>query len=269
LHPDPAVEEGFSLRTALFALCLAVAASPATGQKPSEQTPALDRIVQETPGGGPWALTPVLPSFSDMAPLAIGRAAGVPVGFELVPEASSGRVTPGLQAQLKTRERISLGGKTVREALDAFVANDPRYHWVDVHGVPVVRPRQAWVDPANPLNRVVGPIDWQEVRLGTALTLLVEGLTGMPRDNASEVGNRHGHPFSLRLETAGLLEMLNEIALSHGGLMWSVEHECVPPNVKRPAGDDLKMGFTSFEGWGFSGCFVIPAASDPERVAPR
>jgi hypothetical protein len=250
------------------ALCLAVAASAAAGQKPSPETPPLDRIVPETPGGGPWTLTPVLPSFPDMAPLAIGRAAGVAVGFELVPEASTGaRVTSDLQAQLKTRERISLGGKTVREALDAFVANDPRYHWVDVHGVPVVRPRQAWVDPANPLNRVGGPIDWQEVRLGTALTLLVEGLTGLPRGNASEVGNRHGHPFSLRLETAGLLEMLNEIALAHGGLMWSVEHECVPPNVKRPAGDDLKMGFTSFEGWGFSGCFVIPPQQ--ERSEPR
>ena len=251
-------------------LCAAATVSAAASQKPAEEPSPLDRIVVEQPGGGPWLLTPAVPTFSEKAPLAVGKAAGVVVGFELAPGiVSHGPIGPELQAQIKTRERISLAGKTVREALDAIVAVDPRYHWVDVHGVPVVRPRKAWVDPFNPLNRVGGPIDWHEVSLDRALSLLVAGLRGQTEDSGRPIpGDDRSRTFSLRLETAGLLEMLNEIAKAHGRVVWEVGHECIPANVKnRPAGDDLQVGFTSFDGGSSLRCFVIPPP--PQDAEPR
>ena len=70
------------------------------------------------------------------------------VGFEAAPEVEHllRPVTDARKAQLDSRRRISLAGKTVREALDTIVAIDPRYRWVDVHGVPIVRPWASWVD---------------------------------------------------------------------------------------------------------------------------
>ena len=45
----------------------------------------------------------------------------------------------------------------VSQAVDAAVREDPRYEWHLVGETAVVRPREAWTDPADPLNRRVPP----------------------------------------------------------------------------------------------------------------
>ena len=42
---------------------------------------------------------------------------------------------------------------TLEEALNAAVGADDRYEWRRVHDVVVVRPKDAWDDPSDPLNR--------------------------------------------------------------------------------------------------------------------
>jgi hypothetical protein len=245
-----------------LALCAAatIAASP---RQPAETKPALDRVIARQPDGGPYVFSPPLTTIADPAVLRVGSAAGVTLGFEALPGAGR-HVSPEVMAEMKARERVPLAGKTVRDALDVFVANDPRYHWVDIHGVPVVRPRQAWVDPLNPLNRVGGPIDWQQVGLGQALRLLVTGLSGIIHESLPD---RYGHTFSLKLQTAGLLEMLNEISLAHGELMWEVRHSCRSDGGKWRAGDELSIQFISLSGdrWYVGHCISIPPS---KRVSP-
>ncbi len=102
----------------------------------------LDRVVAPQPNGGPFVFAPPIKDWSDQAVIGVGHAADVVVGFEAAPEVERLLVpmTEQRRAEIASRRRISLAGKTVREALDTIVAIDPRYRWIDVHGVPVVRP---------------------------------------------------------------------------------------------------------------------------------
>jgi hypothetical protein len=250
-------------RLILLLVCAALSMRAAAQQQPADEKPAVDRIVERQPDGGPYVFSPPLTTIADPAVLRIARAAGITVGFEAVP-GSAHHVSPDVMAEMKTRERVSLAGKTVRGAFDTIAAIDDRYHWVDVHGVPVMRPRGAWVDPLNPLNRVGGPIDWQEVGLGEALKLLVTGLSGITHESLPE---RYGRTFSLELGTAGLLEMLNEISLAHGGLMWEVRHSCRLDGRKWRAENELSVRFISLsdERWEVGHCILIPPS---KRVSP-
>ena len=193
----------------------------------------LDRIVPEQPGGGPYALNPALSNWSDGSALAVGRAAGIVVGFEAAPEVTEvGAVaTKELAALLKIRaergQRVSLAGKTVREALDTIVAVDPRYRWMNVQGVPVVRPWASWTDPRNPLNQVVAPVVWPETDLATALSDVVALIT---RTNTSGPvpGAGRGPKFAVQTGPIAVMELLNTIATAHGAVRWYMRHHCSP-----------------------------------------
>ena len=164
----------------------------------------------------------------------MGRAAGIVVAFEAAPEVTEvGAVaTEDLAALLKARaergQRVTLAGKTVREALDTIVAIDPRYRWIDVGGVPVVRPSASWTNPNNPLNQVVAPVVWPETDLATALSEVVALIT---RTNTSGPvpGAGRGPRFAIQTGPIVIMELLNTIAAAHGGAVrWYMRHNCTP-----------------------------------------
>jgi hypothetical protein len=188
----------------------------------------LDRIVAPQPNGGPFVFAPPINDWSDEAIIGVGYAADVVVGFEAVPEVEPILVPLKDQrrAELATRRKISLAGKTVRGALDTIVAVDPRYRWIDVHGVPVLRPLAAWVDPKHLLNQVVAGVDWRGTNLSKALfdvETLMTGTSPLPPQLAV-------HPpfFDVRTERTSILDLLNAVAVAHGHAAWQVRHRCSP-----------------------------------------
>jgi hypothetical protein len=188
----------------------------------------LDRIVAAQPNGGPFVFAPPIKDWSDQSVLGVGSAADIVVGFEAAPEVEHllGPMTDARKAQIDSRRRISLAGKTVREALDTVVAIDPRYRWVDIHRVPVVRPWASWVDPNHLLNKVVGAVEWPETNLTKALfdvATLMTGTVPMPAMTANR-------PPFFRVQTGpiAIMELLNTVALAHGHAYWQVRHRCAP-----------------------------------------
>jgi hypothetical protein len=237
---------------------LSVTAIPQSPPAPS----LLDRIVPGEPNGGPYALTPPLRTWSDRAALSVGRAAGIVVGFEAAPEILhvGDIATPEIAAAIKTRRRVPLAGKTVRDALDTIVAVDPRYRWVDVGGVPVVRPWASWNDPKHPLNQVVAPIAWHETDLATALSNVVALVTGTTISGPIP-GSGRGPTFALQTGPIAVMELLNAIGTAHGGaVVWYMRHNCTTKDrgavyVHAEAHD------TTGQVWGLGICRV----RNPER----
>jgi hypothetical protein len=225
----------------------------------------LDRIVPEQRGGGPYALSPALPDWSDGAALAVARAAGIVVGFEASPEVKEiGAIKKGVAARLKTRKRVSLAGKTVREALDTIVAIDPQYRWIDVHGVPVVRPWASWTDSRHPLNQVVPAIAWPEVDLATAISR-VSALASGQQISGTIPGSGRGPVFSVQTGPIAVMELLNSIGLAHGGgVGWSMRHRCrwiADPHA-------IYLEALASEGqqvWGLGSCHRPTVPTDPGR----
>jgi hypothetical protein len=225
-----------------------------SGQNPQTES-VLDRIVTAQPNDGPFVLTPPLPYWSEGSVLSVGRAAGIVVGFEAVAGVKHvGEVaTEQIAADIKTRRRIALAGKTVREALDTIVAIDPRYRWLDVNGVPVVRPWASWTDPRHPLNQVVAPIVWPEIDLATALSKVSALVSGT--DTSGPVpGSGRGPVFAVR--TAGpiaVMELLNAIGVAHGGpVAWHMRHYCTSADPRA-----IYLHLQAYDGdqlWGLGSC---------------
>jgi hypothetical protein len=231
------------------ALALAGLAAKAPDQAPLDdarldQAP-LDRIVERLPSGGPFVWTPATGSAITAQVRSLAIAAGVSIGFEAV---LSERFQP-TQEELEAargRELRTLAGETVREALDLIVRIDPRYRWIDMDGVPVVRPVEAWADRDNLLHRPTGRVDWQEVDLGEALHRFKVELYGR------EFGTllpRRGPTFAVHFRGGSYLGLLNQIARSHGGFVWAVHYRCGSEARLEP----LQLFFWEFDGGLLSG----------------
>src|SRR4029079_4742888 len=116
---------------------------------------------------------PAKPEVSIYLPVSLDRAmvqvqrtllsAGVASGIEqAVPESD-----PGLIGTPPAGGRLTLSGKSVREALDAFVALDPRYRWSESNGKVLLRPRTR--NDSNDLLRKQLSIDLHHATLLEAL----------------------------------------------------------------------------------------------------
>jgi hypothetical protein len=252
-------------RALVTALVIGLGSIGALSGQAKPAASVLDRIVREQPNGGPYVLSPPLPDWSDGAALSVARAAGIVVGFEASPEVKEIGATPReVAAQIKSRQRVSLAGKSVREALDTIVAIDPRYRWVDVHGVPVVRPWAAWTDPRNPLNQVVASISWANIDLATAVSN-VSALVSRQEISGTVPGSGRGPVFSIQTGPTAILELLNSIGLAHGGgVSWSMRQHCSsitdPPAIYLEA-----LASDGQQVWGLGSCHRPTGPTDPER----
>jgi hypothetical protein len=244
----------FSL-IAVVALTASTIAQPA--RNPSHDDAPLERIVGEQPNGGPYVLSPPIVTWSDNAPFNIGRAASIPTGFEAAPEVRNVGVIPHEIAEdLKKRRRVSVAGMTVREALDTFVAIDPRYRWMEIDGVPVVRPWKAWADPEHPLNRVVTPVSWPEIDLATAhmnMATLIAGTIGRWPQIEPVIGPvpgaGRGPSFAVQTGPIAILELLNTIAEAHGSAGWWLRHNCTDLDPRA-----VEVWLSAYDGYGGGGC---------------
>ena len=167
--------------------------------------PVLDRVIGKKYNGD--AL--VLHGAYDLRELAF--AAQIPIGVELLPAP-----TPAPQG-------VRVTGLTVRDALTALMAMDPRYDWREFDGVIVVRPVLAWSDPDHPLAREIPAVRLDNATIADAInfqhSLLEPGLKYQPeRDRGADVPR-----VSANVPRGPLLLLLNALVRSQGTLCWVYE----------------------------------------------
>jgi len=206
--------------------CVATSAEPAI----------LDRVVGTTQGVDPL----LVESFYSLVP-SLANAVGVPIGFQSL---------PADERAVILNDPINLTGLTLREALDALVAVDPRYHWQELNGVIVVRPVRAWLDSQDPLFRSIRSVHLQDVQASKPIDLV---LAALGRAEAS--GFPDTRLFSISLPEGPLLDLLNEMSRQHGELSW-VWRE-IPPNEKNDYPRTYRYEIT-FYLRGFGSGFAVP-----------
>ena len=105
----------------------------------------------------------------------------------------------------------------VSHAVDAVVTEDPRYEWHLVGETAVIRPREAWTDPADPLNRRVPPAQLTNettngVMIGLTNLILYNQFTPYP--------TQLGFPVSYQMKAGTVVDALNQLAEQAGQVMW-------------------------------------------------
>ena len=136
----------------------------------------------------------------------LGRAAGVPMGFE-------GVLPRGPRVSVRATRR------PLREVLDALIETDPRYEWREDAGVVVVRPIGAWADDTSPLRAALEGLTLDNITAGDALDVLAH-MVGVAPPQLGLDSRR----FSVQVrQGASWLDALNAIVREHGALTWTIE----------------------------------------------
>jgi len=207
-----------------------------------------DRVLTPDLLGNPAIdLAPSPQMSSDYAAWRIALMGRVPIGFEGAPVGSDDRAA--------TRQPIDLAGRRVRDALELVVQTDRRYAWREDRII-VLRPQSAFTDARDPLNRTVDGIAWNGVTAEEALARVSDMIRQGPRPPLQPAHDERR--LNVQLSSGQIVDVLNEIARVHGGLMWSVVLETAP------AGRMVRLSFKWFDGHAVSIGRTLPAAA----VAP-
>lgn len=197
------------------------------------QESVLDRrITADAPGAAVVWLPDAISN--GMLAWRIAESAGVPLVFEASPRDYR---DPAIVAQ-----RLDLDGFTVRQALDALVARDPRYRWQEHDGIVVIRPIEMQADPSDLLNQRIAGVRGDRVRLEEVLarvTAVVRGASAPPVPPVA-IGSQE---FPLDAPSGTVLDLLTAAARAHGRIMW------LTPDTARGADQGgVSIGFRIFAG---------------------
>jgi hypothetical protein len=199
------------------------------------QGSVLDRRIQ---ADAPGAAVVWLPDgiSSGMFAWRIAESAGVPVVFEASPLDYR---DPAVASQ-----RLDLDGLTLRQALDALVAHDPRYRWEEHDRVVVIRPVGLLADPADALNQRIAGMRAERVRLEDVLAKAASALRppGAPPVPPAAIDLRE---FAIDAPSGTVLDLLAAAARAHGRVMWSA-----PDAARGPDQSGFSIGFRTFTGTG-------------------
>ena len=176
--------------------------------EPLATEPPLERVVGKKVNGEPF----ILSGAWDVPELA--TVTHTAMGLELLPP-PDGPPTSG---------KVTITGLSLREALTALMAIDPRYEWRELDGVIVVRPVVAWTQPEHPLSRQAGPARLERATVADAANylhaMLEPGMTFTPeRDRGVEVRR----VTITSADRTPLMTLLNTVARSFGEVCWIYE----------------------------------------------
>lgn len=107
----------------------------------------------------------------------------------------------------------------VSRAVDVAVAADPRYEWHMVGAAAVIRPHEAWTDPADPLNHRVPAVPLTNETTNGVLN----GLTNLIFYNHFTPEYLYlatGLPVSFQMKAGTIVDALNQLAEQAGQMMW-------------------------------------------------
>jgi len=123
------------------------------------------------------------------------------------------------------------------EALRATIDADPRYEWRRIGEFVVVRPKNAWNDPAHPFNR---PIRNVKVENGTSSGVL-QGLQDFVYTNVFAVHSGQLRPVSLDLQSGTAVDALNRLTEAADAVWWSASYRPHAQASQRFPRWDLQM----------------------------
>lgn len=144
----------------------------------------------------------------------IANSSHVPIGFESVDQ-------PMKSVYRLSSSQAPVGGN-LTEALNAAVSVDERYEWRFIDDMVVVRPKTAWTDAADPLNRQVPALEIKSVTVGHVLA----GLNRFIYNNRLEFGESGiGDRVSLGVESgSAVLHVLNQLTKTAEKVMWVADY---------------------------------------------
>jgi hypothetical protein len=105
----------------------------------------------------------------------------------------------------------------VSHPVDALVREDPRYEWHLVGDTAVIRPREAWTDPADPLNRRVPAAKLTNETTNHVLFRLSNLIF---YNQFTPYPTQHGIPVSFQMNAGTVVDALNQLTEQAGQVMW-------------------------------------------------
>ena len=178
----------------------------------------------------------------------IARSARVPIGFEEI----AGIPMPyvGSLSAIPPSARTVLIGLTVGEALDALVSADPRYSWREQDGAILIRPVEAWADPAHFLHKRLSAFHVSDstvvdvaraiyAQFGARVIFGEGGVLGDPP--RPDFGLEKRIAFDVPSDT--MLQALNIVVREYGGLGWMVHYAGAPADIETSC-----LRFVTFDG---------------------
>ena len=145
----------------------------------------------------------------------IAVASHLRIGFESAHETRLGT---------KLSQTPSLGDWTLKQALDTAVAADDRYEWRAMDDTIVVRPKRAWTDAADPLNRPLSNLQITEAPPSAVLLGLRDFVYtnrfDVSRARKGALGGVYPHAVSLHVDSGTVLDVLNRLTLASDQVMW-------------------------------------------------
>ena len=243
----------------LLSLLFCVALTPGwsiSAQDVTRAKPApLDRVVRQPLAFfvGPGGSTPA--SVAELF-----RRLSLPFGFE---EVGALAVTPSVDPAREGGPvaQIPVDGLTLREALDAFVAADPRYVWRDAEGVIVIRPVTALADDGHPLHRFVPSVLLEEVVVNSAVDAINMAVGHFKGPAESFPGTKR---FSLDFPGGAIVDLLNAISRSHGELGWTLRRPFRSSDGGRTDSFQPQLALQTLRGIGLG----LPGPLEPLLVSP-
>jgi hypothetical protein len=149
----------------------------------------------------------------------IARQTGTPTGFE---NASDCWLSRRVAEPSDTDEVMT--GMTPREALDHLMSRLAAYAWRDMHGVAVVRPKAAWVDSANVLNRQVRAFTATDLPPDSILHIVLQATTPVafiPHEDAPRP-NSISRPVTVTFSGGTMLEAMNALVRARRDVEWQI-----------------------------------------------
>jgi len=138
----------------------------------------------------------------------IAVATRTPIGFESIDQSIIGGALGEVPALSD--------GRTVAQALNAALASDDRYEWRMVGNMAVVRPKSAWADKADPLNRPVTSLQ----TTGASPIGVLQGIQSLVYTNQFVMNPNFKGTLSLQFETGTVVDVLDRLTQVSGQMMW-------------------------------------------------
>jgi hypothetical protein len=211
-------------------MCAAAAALALLAPSELRAQSVLDRVVRSDEFGQPVVVRHLVGI--DVGKVA--RAAGVPLGIELLPG----------NAFLQPIPELTATGLTVREVFDEIQRRDGRYRWREMNGVVVLRPKAEWNRAQHLLMTPVAPLHADGIAARHALRIACASLGGPDRT----LGHADTVAFDVDFTGGNALDLFNTIVRSHGRLAWAVQPS--------PKDEHFKLSVTIMSGTQGYGCGV-------------
>ena len=176
----------------------------------------------------------------------------MPAGIEALPGPCVG--------PRRVRDRVSLSGMTLAEAMDKAIGEDPRYWWTFTDGVLVVRPLEAWGEREHFLHRPLASFQIDDRNLDGITAAVRQAITGgvppspVDRPMQTDEGNRK---LSVDMVGTSIYEALNQVVRAHGSLIWQLSY-CRAP--ARQESSDIM--FRTFDGSGLTTGMKVSTAAE-------